>query len=129
MDMCVCVFPNLKPGTMRAYVTNGPRNAWTLVGRSVPVLEAREGGCRVVCTPCFKPRMPQTSTVPGFRLGPDLPRGGLNPCAPALSALACVQRLVLPAASVIVSPALRGHGLTLNPEAYRSCRCTSYHIG
>jgi len=51
--------------------------AWTLVGRSVPALEARDGGCWVVLMPFLKPRMPQTRTVPGFRLGPDLPR--VNP--------------------------------------------------
>jgi len=66
--------PNLEPGTMRVYVTDGPRNAGTLVGRSVPALEAGDGGCSVVCMPFLKPCMPQTHTVPGFRLGPDLPR-------------------------------------------------------
>ena len=47
--------------------------ACTLVGRSVPALEAGDGGCRVVFMPFLKPLMPQTHTVPGFRLGPDLP--------------------------------------------------------
>jgi len=48
--------------------------AWTLVGGSVPALEAGDGGCWVVLMPFLKPLMPQTHTVPGFRLGPDRPR-------------------------------------------------------
>ena len=38
-----------------------------------PALEAGDGGCKEVCVPRFKPSMPQAHTVPGFRLGPDLP--------------------------------------------------------
>jgi len=41
------------------------------VGRSVPALEAVDGGCWVVCMPFLKPFMPQTHTVPGFRVNPS----------------------------------------------------------
>jgi len=59
---------------MHGYVTKGPQNGLN-IGRKVgPCPEAEDGGCEVVVVPFLKPCMPQTHTVPGFRLGPDLPR-------------------------------------------------------
>jgi len=64
--------PNLEPGTMRVYVTNGPRNGLN-IGRKVgPCPGSRRRWVFVVYMPFLKPFMPQTHTVPGFRLGPDL---------------------------------------------------------
>jgi len=59
---------------MRVYVTNGPRNGLKIGGRvgPCPALEAGGGGCWVVFMPFLEPLMPQTHTVPGFRLGPGL---------------------------------------------------------
>jgi len=42
--------------------------ACTSVGGSFSAMEAGDGGCWEVGMPCLKPRMPQTHTVPGFRL-------------------------------------------------------------
>jgi len=65
--------PNLEPGTMRVYVTNGPRNGLNIgwkVGRC-PGSRRRwvQGGVHAF----LKPYMTQTHTVPGCRLGADLP--------------------------------------------------------
>jgi len=38
-------------------------------------LEPGASGCEVVVKPVFKPFMPKTPTVPGFRLDRDLTRG------------------------------------------------------
>jgi len=58
---------------MRVYVITARETACTFVGRMVPALEAGDGGCWAVSMPFLKPFMPQTHTVPDFRLGPDLP--------------------------------------------------------
>jgi len=65
--------PNLEPRTMRVYVTNGRRNGLS-IGRKVGLCPGswRRWVLGSVHA-CLKPFMPQTHTVPGFRLGPDLP--------------------------------------------------------
>jgi len=67
--------PNLEPGTMRVYATNGPRNGLN-IGRKVRLCPGSRGRWvfGLGCMPCLKPFMPQTHTVPGCRLGPGLPR-------------------------------------------------------
>jgi len=40
--------PNLEPGTVCVYVIPARETARTLVGRSGPALEPRDGGCLVV---------------------------------------------------------------------------------
>jgi len=58
---------------MRVYVTNGPRNGLD-IGRKVdPCFGSGDSGCWAVFMPFLKPLMPQTHTVPGFKLGPTLP--------------------------------------------------------
>jgi len=66
--------PNLEIGTMRVYVTNGPRSGLN-IGRKVdPCPGSRRrwvlGSVHALCF--LKPLMPQTDTVPAFRFGPDL---------------------------------------------------------
>jgi len=68
--------PNLEPGTMRVYVTNGPRNGFNIGGNVGPCPATGDGGCWVVFMAFLKPLMPRTHTVPGFRLGPDPPSLG-----------------------------------------------------
>jgi len=69
---------NLEPGTMRVYVTNGPRNGLNIGGNVGPCPGTGDGGCWVVYMAFLRPLMTQTHTVPGLRLGPDLPRCALD---------------------------------------------------
>jgi len=61
--------PNLEPGTMRVYVTNGPRNGLD-IGRKVgPCPGSRRRWVLGSVDACSQ----AVNTVPGFRLGRDLP--------------------------------------------------------
>jgi len=57
--------PNLEPGTMRVYVTNGPRNGLNIGKKIGPCSGSRRRGCWVLFMPFIKPLMPQTHTIPG----------------------------------------------------------------
>ena len=64
--------PNLEPGTMRVYVTNGQRNGSNIGRKAGPCPGSQRRWVLGSVHAFFKPFMPQTHIVPGFRLGPEL---------------------------------------------------------
>jgi len=65
--------PILEPGTMRVYVSNGPRNGLHIDRKVGPCPGSRRRWVLSSVHAFLQPFVTQTHTVPGSRLGPDLP--------------------------------------------------------